>query len=105
LKAEAAHYEKIKKFKAKIREAKGEAPVASPHASVIKFLSEKMLDPGMSILELGCAAGVMLKLVKQAYVDGIGGYGDLVGVELVQGWVDFARSYFTDIKVFQGDVT
>ena len=37
LKAEAAHYEKNKKFKAKIREAKGEAPVASPHASVIKF--------------------------------------------------------------------
>jgi hypothetical protein len=54
-------------------------------------------------LELGCAAGMMLKMAQTAYKDGLGQHKELVGVELVTGWVKWAQMYFTkDIQIFEG---
>lgn len=94
LKAEIAHYENMRKFKEKIKEVQGERPIAVSHAAIQKYLGEKVLDPNWSVLELGCAAGMMLKVVRDLYRNGIGNHSDLVGVELVTGWVKFAQEFF-----------
>lgn len=107
LRAEILHYEKSQRFHDKIAEVRGSAGVAAHHKSIDAFLKSKVLRPGWSVLELGCAAGAMLQMVKRAYEDGIGEHKEFVGVELVTGWVKFAQEYFADkgIHVFEGDVT
>ena len=114
LKKEIADYEKSKRFTDKLKEVRGTARVAAHHAAIDKFLKEKVLRPGWSVLELGCAAGAMLQMVQRAYDGGtsnggkgIGQHKEMVGVELVTGWVKFAQEYFKDkgIDVFEGDVT
>ncbi len=98
-------YEKSSKFEAKIQEAKGEKTPGPTHLAVQKYLEENILEPGWSILELGCAAGGMLRLVQQSYSTHIGNYKRITGVELVHGWVERATEYMSDVRIFQGDVT
>jgi hypothetical protein len=105
LQKEISDYEKSTKFTLKVREVQGTEPVAKHHIAINKYLKEKVLQPGWSVLELGCAAGMMLKMVQQAYDSGIGAHKELVGVELVTGWVKFAQSHHKEIKVFKGDIT
>jgi 2-polyprenyl-3-methyl-5-hydroxy-6-metoxy-1,4-benzoquinol methylase len=105
LQKEIRDYEKSKRFTDKVNEVKGTQKVGPIHLAIEKFLKENVLQPDWSVLELGCAAGMMLKLVQQAYQGGIGAHKELVGVELVTGWVKFAQSYHNDIKVFEGDIT
>jgi len=102
---EISAYEKSSKFESKIQEAKGEKPPGSTHLAIQKYLAELVLEPGWSILELGCAAGGMLRLVQQSYFTHIGNYKRMAGVELVHGWVERAPGYMSDIPIFQGDVT
>ena len=75
------------------------------HLSIIKYLTEKVLQPNWSIL--GCAAGMMLAMVKDAYSNEIGKHGRVVGIELVTGWVRFAQKHFEQegIQIYEGDVT
>jgi hypothetical protein len=64
--------------------ATGNSHVA--HHRAIKYLTEKILEPDWSILELGCAAGMMLAMVKDAYSNGIGKHGKMVlTLERLQG--------------------
>jgi hypothetical protein len=102
LQKEMVDYEKSARFDAKIKEVQGKVGAAVHHVSIEAFLREKVLRPNWSVLELGCAAGVMLQMVQRAYVGGIGAHKQLVGVELVPGWVKFAQEYFKDISIFQG---
>jgi hypothetical protein len=103
LKSEINDYEKSKRFRRKIQEVKGSFKVAVHHVAIEKYLREKVLEPGWSVLELGCAAGMMLQMVKRAYAKAGSEHKELVGVELVTGWVNFAQSYYKDIKVFEGE--
>jgi hypothetical protein len=102
LQHEIKDYEGSKRFTDKVNEVQGLAKVARHHEAIDKYLKRKVLQPGWSVLELGCAAGMMLKMVDQAYDGGIGAHGDLVGVELVTGWVKFAQTYHKEIKIFEG---
>jgi hypothetical protein len=103
LKSGIDDYEKSKRFRIKIQEVKGGGKVEAHHVAIEKYLREKVLEPGWSVLELGCAAGMMLQMVKRAYEKAGSEHKELVGVELVTGWVNFAQSYYTDIKVFEGE--
>jgi SAM-dependent methyltransferase len=105
LQHEIKDYEDSKRFNEKVEEVKGMVGVALHHTAIDKYLREKVLQPGWSVLELGCAAGMMLQMVDRAYEAGIGTHGELVGVELVTGWVKFAQSYHKKIKIFEGDIT
>jgi len=105
LQQEIKDYEGSQRFNAKVKEVKGITNVVARHKAINKYLSEKVLQPGWSVLELGCAAGMMLKMVDRAYEAGIGAHEDLVGLELVTGWVKFAQSYHKEIKTFEGDIT
>ena len=103
--AEIQKYEKSTKFFEKIREAKGEIGATAGHKGIVTYLREKILQPGWSVLELGCAAGGMLRFVQDYYHTQSFPHGSLVGVELVTGWVNFAQTYYKDIKIYEGDIT
>mmetsp|Transcript_7498 Transcript_7498/g.21910 ORF Transcript_7498/g.21910 Transcript_7498/m.21910 type:complete len:340 (-) Transcript_7498:115-1134(-) len=107
LQREIRDYEGQTRFHQKIQEVEGKRKTDAHHVAIDKYLKERVLRPGWSVLELGCAAGTMLQMVKRAYAAGIGDHGDFVGVELVTGWVRFAEKYFADkgISVFEGDIT
>jgi len=105
LQSEIKAYEGSEKFKAKMQEVQGGIETAGLHKVVAKYLTENLLQPGWSVLELGCAAGMMLKMVDEAYAAGIGEHKELVGVEIVTGWVKFAQEYHPDINIYEGDVT
>lgn len=92
------------KYKGKITEAKSgckDSSLAAHHRAVKKFLYEKVIREDMTVLELGCAAGVMLLCVQKSPFN----ISSLVGVELVYGWVDWAKTYYSGIDIYQGDVT
>lgn len=99
-------YQTSPKFKAKIREAEGLQASGKTHTGISEYLLKNILEPGWSILELGCAAGNMLRIVRDIYkVHLNSSQKELVGVELVQGWAEWANNYFEDIQVYEGDVT
>ena len=56
LQQEIKDYEGSQRFNAKVREVKGVKKVAAHHKAINKYLSEKVMQPGWSVLELGCAA-------------------------------------------------
>jgi len=110
LKEEIKEYEKDWRFEHKITEAKGEADLDTHHKAIVKYLKENVLEPGWSILELGCAAGGVLNAVRKEYENdpklSLLPRGNFAGVELVTGWVNFAKEHFKgDIKFVEGDVT
>ena len=109
LKEEIEDYEKSSKFQDKIEEVKGENKVAIHHVAINNYLQEKLLQPNWSILELGCATGKMIHMVESYYKESNHPYKDMVGIELVPGWVRFAQSYYpsieSEIQIYEGDVT
>jgi len=77
-------------------------------------LKENVLERGWSILDLGAAAGGMLRYTMDAYneLERLKGpRGKFRGVELVTGWVNFANGYFNDkekfgdFEIIEGDIT
>lgn len=95
-------------------ECKGEDKVAPHHKAILLYLKEKVLQKGWSVLDLGAAAGGMLRMVIDAYNQEKrlkGKRGKFQGVELVPGWVKFASEYFSDsdrwgdVGFVQGDIT
>lgn len=104
LKREARDYQRSKRFEAKIKEAKGLSPLVATHVSIKDFLTN-IIEPKWSVIELGCAAGVMLRVLKEIYADVGAEIGRTVGVELVPGWVQEARGLFPDTEFVEGDVT
>lgn len=98
-------YEKNHRFKTKIIEVRGlKAPDPRQHA-ILNFLKENVLAKDMSVLDMGCAAGNVLKLVSES-LTGMGGYGNLTGIELVPGWVTEGNKALQGIaKLHRGDST
>jgi len=114
LKKEIRDYEASPKFKRKIMECRGDMDMPPRHKVIFTYLKENVLQKGWSILDLGAAAGGMLRMVIEAYSQEeslMGKRGKFQGVELVQGWVDFASEYFSDsvrwgdVRFVQGDIT
>ena len=68
--------------------------------SIKDFLTD-IIEPKWFIIELGCAAGVMLRVLKEIYADVGIQIGRTVGVELVHGWVQ-ARGLFPDTELCGG---
>mmetsp|Transcript_17242 Transcript_17242/g.35516 ORF Transcript_17242/g.35516 Transcript_17242/m.35516 type:complete len:236 (+) Transcript_17242:257-964(+) len=98
------------RFQHKIKEARGEADLDTHHVAILKYLKENVLQPGWSVLELGCAAGGVLNAVRKLYKSdpylSSSSHGNFFGVELVTGWVDFAKEHFAgQMKFVEGDVT
>eukprot|EP00591_Stephanopyxis_turris_P008237 CAMPEP_0195507566 /NCGR_PEP_ID=MMETSP0794_2-20130614/986_1 /TAXON_ID=515487 /ORGANISM="Stephanopyxis turris, Strain CCMP 815" /LENGTH=328 /DNA_ID=CAMNT_0040634295 /DNA_START=108 /DNA_END=1094 /DNA_ORIENTATION=+ len=111
---EIKHYESMQKFHDKIKETKGETGLAAHHKSIIKYLKEKVLKKGWSVLDLGAASGGMLRSIIDAYneMDELKGpHGKFQAVELVTGWVTFAQEFFSDkdrfgdVSFVEGDIT
>jgi len=104
---EISDYESMQKFQDKIDEVNGTAAMALHHVAIRDYLYSKILVPGWSVLELGCAAGMMLKTAREWYTKNGHSHGAFVGLELVTGWVNFARDYFnpTEISIHEGDMT
>jgi SAM-dependent methyltransferase len=104
LQAEIKHYEVSQKFKDKIEEARGTQSLAATHVSIISYL-KTVLEPDWSVIELGCAAGVMLRLVKELYEERDMPLTHIAGVELVSGWVRESKTYLDNIDIHEGDIT
>mgnify|MGYP006130336839 FL=1 len=104
LRAEIKDYERSKRFKEKIKEARGVVPLAATHVSIMAYL-KTVLEPNWSVIELGCAAGVMLRLVKELYDERNMPLKHIAGVELVPGWVRESKTYLDDIYIQEGDIT
>lgn len=83
---EIAHYTQGPKFRQKIREVQGLAIPDARQPAIVAFLEARVLARGQNVLDLGCAAGNLLRLVAAA-LERKGGHGRLVGVEAVPGWV------------------
>merc|ERR1712054_91262 len=47
----------------------------------------------------------MLRLTRDLLHNKSSNPHDLVGVELVTGWVKWAQGYYSDLKIFEGDIT
>eukprot|EP00526_Cylindrotheca_closterium_P017086 CAMPEP_0113619546 /NCGR_PEP_ID=MMETSP0017_2-20120614/9926_1 /TAXON_ID=2856 /ORGANISM="Cylindrotheca closterium" /LENGTH=315 /DNA_ID=CAMNT_0000529125 /DNA_START=40 /DNA_END=984 /DNA_ORIENTATION=+ /assembly_acc=CAM_ASM_000147 len=114
LQKEIKSYEKSRKFNTKIQEVMGKAPLSSQRKQIMNYLKEHCLRKGWSVLELGAAAGLMLRLTIDAYnteENLKGPRGKFQGVELVPGWVEWASKYFSDkekwgdVSFTNGDVT
>lgn len=106
LASEIKDYMNSPKFHQKINEVKSNE--ATPiHTSIAKYLTDHVLQANWSILELGCAAGMMLQMVGDACKGdaNLGSARDLVGIELTTGWVKFAENHFDDISIYEGDIT
>lgn len=83
--------------------------------AILDYLKKNVLEEGWSVLDLGAAAGGMLRGVMDLYMEDekLKGSprGKFYGVELVSGWVDFAKEYFVDHPTYghvgfaQGDIT
>lgn len=84
------------KFQAKIEEVAGSRDLGSRQLSIDSFLRSHVFQRGQSLLDMGCAAGAMIKLFQQSGVRA-------VGVELVDGWVRAANAYA--LKVIKADIT
>lgn len=111
LQKEIADYETSVRFQSKIDEVRGKRRMDTHHASIKSYLYEKVLHEDIhSVLELGCAAGMMLKVAYEWYDTADKRPDVWVGLELVTGWVTFAQDYFPNelsskIHVFEGDMT
>ena len=90
------------KFHLQLSEARGAIPLEAHHVGVLAYLTNQVLRPHWSILDLGCGAGTVLSEVQKYYErtnpNTFGGAADgfdpllqgqvLVGVEAVGGWVN-----------------
>lgn len=108
---EISHYQSLKKFHVKIEETRGNIPYTPLHTSIMNYLQKNVFKSGWSILDLGAAAGGMLKYAIDIYKENGWKRGSFHGVELVTGWVAFTKEYFSDkekwgdISFVEGDIT
>ena len=106
---EAIHYEQSRKFMNKIKELHGKIPVDWEVGRIgeIAYALRALIRPGVtsSILELGCASG-MITLWSERLAGSSGSKVDVMGVELVPGWVKAAARFAGGRATFvEGDMT
>lgn len=109
LQREIQHYSKSAKYRNKIAEATAsnkyvEGGPDSRAWSLLKFLGHHVIQPGQSLLDLGCAAGAIIKHLEAMY-NKIGGHKHMAGVELVPGWIEAAKKAQPKHSFYVGDVT
>jgi SAM-dependent methyltransferase len=102
---EIKEYEKSYRFQEKLDETRGLRAPDPRQGSIAKYLARNALRKNMSILDLGCAAGNLLKLVSKE-LERLGGQGNLTGIELVPGWVTGGNQALNGTAhIIEGDVT
>ena len=107
LKKEAEYYTKSHKFNNKIKEAQITSRIPGSDArykAILDFLSLHVLLPKQSVIDLGCAAGAIIRQV-QIILDKLGGHGPMTGIELTPGWIEAAKEAQPEHDFFVGDVT
>ena len=108
LAAEVLDYVRGHRYKVKIDEVLGERKQDPRGKSIIEYLRRHVLVRGMSVLELGCAAGARLREV-QWELSLLGGgpsrRGNLTGVDLVPGWIEAARKAVPGVTFACADAT
>ena len=99
LQSKIASYEQSLKFQVQISEARGDIPLEAQHGGILTYLTNNVLRPQWSILELGCGAGTVLSEVQKYYektsvgpatnaeFDPLLQAQAFVGVELVDGFI------------------
>lgn len=103
-------------FHLQIAEARGAIPQEAEHVGILTYLTNHVLRPQWSILELGCGAGTLISELQKFYErtsPAPGGFDPLlqsqvfVGVELVGGWVNEMANELKGrgIDMYQGDIT
>lgn len=107
---EIEHYTSTKKFRRKIYEANRiehpkQAKSMRRYDSMLKFLEKHVLEGQRRLLDLGCAAGAMIKWMGNIHRQMGGPPLEAVGIELVPGWVENANKHFPQYRFFQGDIT
>ena len=105
LAAEIKAYQASSKFHAKIEEALENTDIMllERWINILKMV-RPLVAGDKDVLDLGCAAGRLLIEVRKAGGNG----GTLTGVELVPGWVDFAKESIAakyNIEFINGDIT
>ena len=91
-------------FKQNVADAMGHKVPSARFPSIIEFLeSQHVLQPGQSVLDLGCGAGAALRHLSKAY-DRMGG-ANMTGVELLQAWVEAARRAVPHARFVSADIT
>jgi SAM-dependent methyltransferase len=104
---EGVAYETDKRFQMKIREANmplGQIKDLRYH-SILGYLKKNVMVKGQSVLDLGCAAGAILKLMGKMYDKFFGGHSHFGGIELTPGWVKFAKEDQPQHQWFNADAT
>lgn len=105
LEEESASYIEQAKYQNKIAEARGERDIGSRGRACLRFLEERVLANGQSVLDLGCAAGAALNGIREI-LSGLGGHGAMVGVDLVPGWIQEAKRIFNGtLRFYNSDIT
>jgi SAM-dependent methyltransferase len=109
---EAASYAHSTKYRVKIKEARGERRPDARHFAIMDLLKQRVLAPGQSVLDLGCAAGAMLRQLHAAFQERHSGKrGHFAGVELTPGWTRSAASIFGNgtapwnMQFYNADIT
>jgi len=101
-----ANYSKSEAAKNSVLELEGKMEPTPMHSTVLQYLAKTVLKPGWSILDAGCSAGMMLKLLDDWYKTESLAHADLVGVDLVPDVTTAAQQFFdkSPIGVFEGDI-
>lgn len=104
LKREVTSYENSPLFQIWVKDALAQKKPDARYPAIVGFLRSHVLLPSYSVLELGCAAGAVLRHVAEALTS-MGGHGDLAGVELVPGWVEVAKRAVPNASIINADFT
>jgi len=102
---EIKEYENSYRFQIKIDETFGRRTADIRQGAILKYLTTNVLRKDMAVLDLGCAAGNLLKLVSEE-LKRLGSPGNMTGVELVPGWVKSGnKALHGRAFIVEGDAT
>mmetsp|Transcript_15247 Transcript_15247/g.45612 ORF Transcript_15247/g.45612 Transcript_15247/m.45612 type:complete len:293 (+) Transcript_15247:89-967(+) len=106
LQKEISDYKHNPRFPQKIAEVQNKRRPDPRQPAILHFFEQHhMLRRGMTVLDLGSAAGNPLKMVRDKLAQ-MGGHGTLTGIELVPGWVEAGNAALGNTAhLFEGDVT
>ena len=104
MREEVADYEKGKWYQVFIDRVNGDRRPDARTPAIHEFLVSRVLVPGQSVLELGAGAGAQMKMLRDSLRE-MGGFGNLVAVDMVPGWVAAMRKAMPEVMAVEADVT